>query len=71
MQFYAFALDDSSKELCGIASPFGLCQHCELPMGVNQSPDIAQEVMEKVLKDLSDDFLEVYIDDIGLFSRDC
>ena len=38
-------------------------------MGVNQSPDIAQEVMEKVLKDLSDD-LEVYINDIGLFSRD-
>ena len=38
-------------------------------MGVNQSPDIAQEVMEKVLKDLSGD-LEVYIDNIGLFSRD-
>ena len=42
MQFCAFALDDSAKELCTIAAPFGLHHHCELPMGVNQSPDIAQ-----------------------------
>ena len=64
MQFYTFALDYSSKELCAIATPFGLCCHCEPRMGVNQPPDIAREVMEKVLKNLSDD-LEVYTDDIG------
>ncbi len=38
-------------------------------MGVCQSPDIAQEVMEKTLKDISDN-LEVYIDDIAVFSSD-
>ena len=32
-------------------------------MGVKQSSDIAQEVMENLLHDL--DHLEVYIDDIG------
>jgi hypothetical protein len=37
-------------------------------MGICQSPDIAQEVMEKVLRDISDD-IEVYIDDIGIFSN--
>ena len=69
MQFHAFALDDSSKELCTIATPFGLCCYCELPMCVHQSPDIAQEATEKVLKDLSDN-LEVHINNIGLFLRD-
>ena len=49
--------------------PFGLYRYRKLPMGICQSPDIAQEVMEKVVKDICDD-LEVYIDDIGIFSND-
>ena len=38
-------------------------------MGVCQAPDIAQEVMEKTLRDISND-LECYIDDIAVFSKD-
>ena len=34
-----------------LQTPFGLYRYNKLPMGVNQSPDIAQEVMEKVLKE--------------------
>ena len=37
-------------------------------MGVSQSPDIAQEVMERLLKDI--DGIEVYLDDIACFSND-
>ena len=69
MQFYTFELDDESKDLCTIATPFGLYRYKKLPMGICQSPDIAQEVMEKVVKDICDD-IEVYIDDIGIFSKD-
>ena len=36
-------------------------------MGISQSPDIAQEIMEQVLRGING--LEVYIDDIAGFSN--
>ena len=67
MQFYTFEMDEESKELLTIAISFGLYRYKKLPMGVSQSPDIAQELMEKTLKAIED--IEVYIDDIGIFSK--
>jgi Reverse transcriptase (RNA-dependent DNA polymerase) len=69
MQYYCFALDDASKELCTIATPFSLYHYWHLPMGVNQSPDIAQEIMERVLSSIMEE-IECYIDDITAFSDD-
>ena len=62
MQCYTFDLDDESKELCTINTPFGM-------YSLKCSPDIAQEIMENTLRDLCND-TEVYIDDIGCFSND-
>jgi Reverse transcriptase (RNA-dependent DNA polymerase) len=67
MQFYCFELDDARKELCTIAMPFGLYHYQHLPMGVNQSPNIAQEIMEHVLSSIMEE-IECYIDDIAAFS---
>ena len=67
MQYYTFKLDDESKELCTIATPFGLYCYRRLPMGISTSPDIAQEIMERVLALIED--IEIYIDDIACFSN--
>ena len=67
MQYYTFELDDASKELCVITTPFGKYRYNRLPMGISQSIDIVQEIMETVLADMPD--VEVYLDDIAIFSN--
>jgi Reverse transcriptase (RNA-dependent DNA polymerase) len=39
-----------------------------LPMGVSQSPDISQEIMEDLFRNFNE--VDIYMDDIGVFSKD-
>ena len=65
MFFYCFELDDNSKELCTINTPYGLFCYTQLAMGVKVSPDVAQPMITKILTGLdcvSD------IDDCGIWT---
>lgn len=68
MCFHTFLLDEESSNLCVVNTPFGKYRYKRLPMGIKQSPDYCQEIMEDVLRDFRD-FLDVYMDDIGVFSN--
>lgn len=67
MCYYTFELDNASKELCVIVTPFGKFRYKRLPMGVSQAPDLCQEIMESIFRDMSD--VEVFLDDIGIFTN--
>jgi hypothetical protein len=67
MQYYMFALDEESKDLTTIVTPFGKYHYNVLPMGLKFSPDFTQETMENIFRNIDD--AVVYIDDIGAFSQ--
>ena len=62
MFFYSFELDEESKEMCTINTPFGLYHYMRLGMGIKVSLNIAQSIINEILNNLD---TEQYIDDCG------
>jgi hypothetical protein len=66
MFYYNLELDEASKELCTIVTLYGKFQYCRMAMGLKPSPDFVQSIIEDILSDID---VEIYIDDVGIFSN--
>ncbi len=67
MGYYHIPLDLYSQRLCTTVLPWGKYRYLRLPMGIKNSPDIFQNIMQDLLGDLP--FVRVYIDDILIISN--
>jgi hypothetical protein len=68
MGYYHIPLDKESSQLCTTILPWGKYQYLRLPMGIKNSPDVFQAIMQDLLGDL--EYVQVYIDDILITSSD-
>ena len=74
MGYYHIPLDAESAKLCTTVLPWGKYQYNRLPMGIKNSPDIFQAVINSIMGDLP--YAQAYIDDIlitssGTFEDHC
>ena len=61
---YSFKLDEESKTLYTIITPFGKYQYNRLPMRIKIAPDIAQEKIEETPCGIN---CKLFINGIGIF----
>ena len=62
MGYYHIRLDPDSQKICTIVLPWGKYSYQRLPMGIAGSPDIFQEKMSGLMREL--EYVRVYIDDL-------
>ena len=71
--FWQIKVDEASREKTAFITQQGLFEFRVMPFGLTNAPAVFQRLMQKVLSGLNPDgapeFVEVYIDDVLIFSR--
>ena len=62
MGYYHVPLAEESTKLCTTIFPFGKFQYLCLPMGIKNSPDVFQSIINNIFGDMEN--VQVYLDDI-------
>ena len=66
MGYYTIKLDDPSKQICTIVTPWGKYSYKRLPMGLSCAPDIFQHEMSNLMQEF--DWVRTYLDDLLVLS---
>ena len=66
--YHQLELDDTSKALTTITTPYGLYQYNRLPFGVAVAPAKFQRVMEEIIGGLS--YVKIFLDDLLIVAKD-
>lgn len=71
--YWQIWVDEASQEKTAFVTHQGLFEFCVMPFGLTNAPSVFQRVMQQVLSGLNPangkEFVEVYIDDVLIFSR--
>ena len=67
--FYKLPMEEAIQDYTALSTPFGSFKWLRMPMGLTGSPNIFQNLMEKVLVGLPWKFTIPYLDDCIIFSR--
>ena len=66
--YYQVEMDPKSKEKTAFISPLGLFEWNGMPMGASNAPTLFQRPMGHIFKSYQHNFLEVYLDDLIIYS---
>ena len=67
MGYYHIQLSPDSRKICTIILPWGKYEYQKLPMGLCNSPDIFQEQLSHLFRDI--EYVREYIDDLLITSN--
>ena len=71
--YWQIKVDEASQEKTAFITHQGLFEFCIMPFGLTNAPSVFQRVMQQVLSGLNPadgkEFVEVYIDDVLIFSH--
>ena len=66
MGYYHIKLDEELSKVCPTVLPWGKYQYLRLPMGIKNSPDIFQNIIDDIMSGLEN--VQAYPDDIILIT---
>ena len=67
--FHQVEMEESDKEKTAFICSEGLYEFNVMPFGLKNAPGTFQRMMDKILKEYIGDFVEIYVDDIMIYSR--
>ena len=67
--YWQVPMNPKSKKYTAFVCPYGQFQFNVMPFGLTNAPATFQRMMDRILNELREDFCEVYLDDILIYSE--